>query len=736
MIFFKFFPVYLQYDAMDCGPASLAAVTTYYGKKYSIQQLREYCSLSKDGVSLLGIEDAAIKIGFQTLAVKVSVCKLYKQHPLPCILHWDDSHFVVLYDIRKSSLRGQRFFYLSDPNFGRIKLNEKQFYSHWCGADGNGIALLMTPTDRFYELKPNKIDKHQKLNLISFIRKFKREYSILFWGMFFSSLFTLIFPFLTQSLIDIGINSKDVNIVTIFLLAQLVLFIGTTIITIVRNWALLYCNSILNIDIISNFIAKIIMLPFKFYDTKQLGDFTSRIDDHNRIQHFLTSSSVTVMLSLFNFAVYFILLIYYSKTILLVYLGITVLSILWSIYYVNKEKRIDYSRFRMQRDAQQNIYEIINGITEIKLNGIEKYKLNCWTRTQIKLFNIDVRLLNISQLESLGFESFNKLKDIIIVFMAACDVIAGNMSLGTLLAISYIIGSLNTPISQIIDFIRNLQYARLSYDRLSEVKVLQEEDDNSTVSLLSTPSDSSKCIHLKNIEFHYSGPRSPKVLDDITLDIPFGKTTAIVGESGSGKTTLMKILLKFYADYTGDIWYAGTNLRDLTSKSLRSSCGVVMQDGYIFSDTLERNIATGSDEINQDLLKSAISIAHLENFIKTLPQGLKTTLGTGGNGISGGQRQRILIARAVYKNPSFILFDEATSSLDAMTENKIYHSLEQFLQGRTVIKIAHRLSTVKKADQIIVLQNGKIVERGNHVELITQKGYYYNLVRNQLELGN
>lgn len=729
------FPCILQYDQMDCGPSSLAAICKFHGKQYSIQELREYCCLSKDGVGLLELEDAAIKIGFQTLAVKTSVKKLCSNRPFPCILHWNNCHYVVLYDVRKSCLNRQIYFYISDPSFGRVKLSESQFLSYWCGADGHGIALLMSPTADFFNRIPKERHLNLKGNLMAYLKKFKHEYSILFCGMFFSSLFAMMFPFLTQSLIDMGIKSKDINVVLVFLLAQLFLFLGDTVISIVRDWTLLYSNSIININIISSFLNKLIKLPFIFFETKQLGDFTTRINDHERIQNFLTSSSVTAIFSFLNFFVYIILLASYDKQIMFVYVGGTVLSLLWSAYYVNKEKKMEYGRFGLQSNTQQAVFEIINGISEIKLNKTERYQLDCWKNSQLKLLNIDIKIQKLVQLDKIGFAAFNKLKDIIIVFMAVCGVIYGEMSLGMLLAISYIIGSLSGPVSQVIDFVRSFQYACLSYERLNEVQLLDDEDAMSFREMGESLQGENRAIIITNLSFSYGGLRAPKVLNDISLVIPIGKTTAIVGESGSGKTTLMKILLKYYNDYNGTIKVGDLDLKDITASSLHGLSGVVMQDGYIFSDTLERNIATGGDPINEMFLKNAIEIAQLEGFINRLPQGMKTKLGAGGNGVSGGQKQRILIARAVYKNPSIIMFDEATSSLDATTEKCIYERLQGFLKGKTVITIAHRLSTVMNADQIVVLQNGKIMECGKHSDLILTNGYYYHLVKEQLQLG-
>ncbi|WP_407704749.1 peptidase domain-containing ABC transporter [Tenacibaculum tangerinum] len=731
--FLKKFPHVSQHDHMDCGPACLAIISKYYGKEYSIQELREYCSLARDGVTMLGIEDGALEIGFETIAVQISTQDLIIKNPLPCILYWDNNHFVVLYKITKSIFTNNYYFHISDPAFGRIKIKQSDFEKVWLNNNSKGIALILNTKDSFFEKTPKYVNKFTFSNIINIIKPNKKEFFILLFGFLFSSFFTLIFPYLTQALIDIGISDKNLNYIFLILLAQLFLFFGTTIIDVVRSWVLMFVNSMINIQIIADFLNKIIKLPFHFFDTKQLGDFTSRIQDHHRIQEFLTSQSLIVVFSSFNFIIYFFVLSFYDPKILIIYLSLTLISIIWSLYFLKKIERLDYNRFSYLKAAQQNVFELVNGIVEIKLNNTEEYKVNKWQANQSKLFSVDFESLKVTQYQNLGFEFINQLKNILIIFIAAREVIIGNITLGTLLAISYIIGMMNNPLSQLIEFLKSWQFAKLSFFRLNEVQLMENEDNKSDI-LVSDFSQNS-FIEISNLDFHYHGFRSPKVINNLSIKIPFGKTTAIVGESGSGKTTLMKLLLKFYSPSKGEINYSGFPISDISAKDLRKNCGVVMQDGYIFSDTLERNIATGSEEIDNSKLENAVKIANLQDYVDSLPQGYKTMLGSGGNGVSGGQKQRILIARAVYKNPKFIFFDEATSSLDAENEKIIYDNLDLFFKGKTVVKIAHRLSTVKNANQIIVIKKGKIVEIGNHKKLVSNKGVYYNLVKNQLELS-
>ncbi|WP_299677149.1 peptidase domain-containing ABC transporter [uncultured Dokdonia sp.] len=729
-----------QHDQTDCGPASLAMVAHKYGKKYSLNHLREISFLSRDGVSLLAINDAAQDIGFETFPTQLTPEALYRESSFPCILHWHQNHFVVLHKITKNVFTKKLTFKIADPGYGFLSLNEEEFKESWLKTEDKGIALFLTPTEEFYD---KEVPKENKLNfsyLYRFVKPYKKEFFQLILGLIAGSLFTLIFPFLTQTLIDKGVNLKSLNIVFAILLAQVFLFLGSTIIEIVRNWIMLYIGTRINISIISDFLTKVLRLPIKFFETKLTGDFTQRIQDYERIENFLTSQSLVTLFSVINFSVFFFVLLYYDVKIVIVYALLTAIAIIWSTLFLKKRKILDYYRFQNNSENHDSIYEMINGIEEIKLNGFEDYKREEWEQIQVKLFNVNIRILKLDQFQLIGFDFVNQLKNILVTFIAVREVILGNLTIGSMLAISYIIGQMNSPVSQLIRFFRSLQDAKLSFERLSEVQDQDEEEEEHHLQLTDqdfiNQNEGPRGIHIKNLNFQYEGPNSPLVLKDINLLIPEGKTTAIVGASGSGKTTLMKLLLKFSDPVQGSISINQHNLQDISPMSWRSNCGVVMQDGYIFSDTIERNIATGDENIDYQKLDHALKVANIESFVASLPLKLKTKIGEAGNGISGGQRQRILIARAVYKNPHYVFFDEATSALDAENEKVIHDNLLSFFKEKTVLIIAHRLSTVKNADQIIVLKNGTIVELGSHEKLVENKADYYNLVKNQLELGN
>lgn len=728
----KFTP---QHDQMDCGPACLAMVANKYGKNYSLQSLREHSFLTKEGVSLLGISEASRSIGFDTLTAKLNVDKLIiEKESLPCILHWNQNHFVVLKKITKGCFNKKYYFHIADPSHGFIKLNKEDLSKSWLYDDKKGVALFLTPTDKFYNLNSEKEEKLNTKHLFKHLSPFKKQIGLMFALLLFGGGLNLIFPFLTQSLIDQGINSKNLNVISLILLAQLGVFLGVLTFEIIRNWLMLYVGTKISINIISDFLSKLLKLPIKFFDTKMMGDFNQRIHDNERIENFLTSQSLITFFSIISFSVFFGVLLYYDYRILSVYLVLTIISIIWSFYWLRKRKILDYFRFQHRSENQESIFEMLNGVIEMKLNQFEDLKRKEWEKIQIKLFKLNIRILKIDQIQFSGFEFINQTKNIFVTFLAATLVIKGKMTLGELLAISYIIGQMNSPVNQLVGFFRSLQDAKLSMERLNEVQNHPTEEQSEKHRQLVLENNNG--IKLESISFQYEGPKSPFVLKNISFTIPEGKITAIVGASGSGKTTLMKLLLKFYEPSKGKIFYSHDDISVLSPKSIRENCGVVMQDGYIFSDTIERNIATGDEKINKDRLEHAVKVANIKTFVESLPLGYNTKIGAAGNGISGGQKQRILIARAVYKNPNYIFFDEATSALDAENEKIIHDSLQSFFKGKTVLIIAHRLSTVKNADQIIVLKNGEIVEKGTHQELVALKNEYFNLVKNQLELGN
>ncbi|KQW98616.1 peptidase domain-containing ABC transporter [Flavobacterium sp. Root420] len=729
-----------QHDQMDCGPACLAMIASNYGKNYGLQHLREHSFITKEGVSLLGIAEAANKIGFETVPAKLTLGKLIEQKKsLPVILHWNQNHFVVLKKITKNSITKKYSFHIADPGHGLVRLNQENFDKAWLSDHNQGISLFLSPGEKFYEQVPPKEDKLSIKFILSHLLPYKKQLITTFFLLFLGSCLTLVLPFLAQGLIDKGVVMKDLNIISIILLAQLGLFLGTLTIEVIRNWLMLYVGTKISITIISDFLKKILLLPIRFFDTKMMGDFNQRIQDNERIEHFLTSQSLLTFFSIITFSVFFGVLWHYDFSILLVYFLLTVTAIAWSFYWLRKRKILDYFKFQLRSENQESIYEIINGVTEIKLNQFEDIKREEWEKLQQKLFKINSRILKIDQIQLSGFEFINQVKNIMVTFLAATYVVKGTMTLGALLSVSYIIGQMNAPVSQLISFLRSLQEARLSLERLNEVQNHTTEEDEtfkSDLNNLPIENKDEKGIQFKKVSFQYEGPKSPYILKNINLFIPEGKITAIVGSSGSGKTTLMKLLLKFYKPTQGDVFYDSVSLDSLSPKKLRQDCGVVMQDGFIFSDTIERNIATGDENIDKEKLRNAARVANIENYIESLPLKYNTKIGAVGNGISGGQKQRILIARAVYKNPQYILFDEATSALDAENEKVIHDNLQEFFQGKTVLIIAHRLSTVKSADQIVVLKNGEIVEQGSHSELVTNKSNYFNLVKNQLELGN
>ncbi len=733
------FPLYIQPDSMDCGPACLKMICSFYGKEYHLDTFRDLCYIAIDGVSLMGISKAAERIGFKTVGGRLELTKLIDKAILPCILHWNQEHFVVLYRIKKK--RNGFTFYVADPGKGLLEYNEREFSEHWISTKTNGeekgIALLLEPTEQFYKQEgetPKKVTGKLKF-LSSYFKRYKKFFGQLIIGLLVGSLLQLIFPFLTQAIVDVGISNKDISFIWLILLAQLMLIIGRTSIDFIRRRILLHISTRINISLISDFFIKLMKLPMKFFDTKLLGDLLQRIEDHSRIERFLTAQSLNLLFSLFSFVVFGIVLFIYNLKIFFVFLFGSILYGIWILFFLKKRKILDYKTFEQQAINRSKTYQLINGMQEIKLQGCEQRKRWEWEDTQADLFDVNMQSLSLQQIQEAGSVCINEVKNLLITILAATAVIQGDLTLGMMLSVQYIIGQLNSPVEQIMNFIYQWQDVSISLERMSEIHN-KDDEENKGKNIRGLSSTTSKDIEIKDLIFQYEGPYSKKVLNNINLTIPEGKITAIVGASGSGKTTLIKLLLDNYSPVEGVINVGNDPLHKFNLTWWRTQCGAVMQDGYIFSESIARNIAVSEDEIDIKRLRDAAQIANIDDFVSGLPLGYNTVVGQEGQGISQGQRQRILIARAVYKNPQFIFLDEATNALDANNEKVILDNLNEFYKGKTVVVVAHRLSTVKNADQIVVLDNGEIVERGTHGELTNLKGKYYHLVKNQLELGN
>ena len=686
---------------------------------------------TREGSSLLGLSEAIESIGFRSLGVKLSYNKLLEA-PLPCIVHWNKNHYVVVYKIKKGIV------YTSDPAHGLISYSKDEFLKHWIGNNANdetkeGIALMVEPTPLFYQSDFDQDETFGFGFIFKYLIKYKRFIVQLIIGLLAGSLLQLIFPFLTQSVVDVGIKNQDLNFIYLILFAQLFLFIGKASLEIIRSWILLHLSTRINISLISDFFIKLMKLPISYFDVRMTGDLLQRINDHKRIEQILTTSSLTVLFSFFNLIIFSLVLGHYSLQIFGVFALGSVLYFAWVLFFFKKRKELDYKRFSQVSTEQSKVIELINGMQEIKLHNAERRMRWNWEYVQAHLFKIASKSLALEQTQTVGSNLINELKNMLITILSAKLVIDGDITLGMMMAISYIVGQLNGPITQLINFMRDVQDAKISIDRLGEIHNMEDEETSEDKKITTIAEDAT--LSLNNVSFRYTGGLKP-VLNDLSLSIPANKTTAIVGVSGSGKTTLMKLLLRFYNTDEGNILINNANLNTISQKVWREHCGVVMQEGYIFNDTIANNIAVGQDYIDQDKLAHAIDVANISDYIDSLPLGYNTKIGSEGSGLSTGQKQRLFIARAVYKNPKFLFFDEATSALDANNEKIIMEKLDTFFKDKTAIVIAHRLSTVKNAHQIVVLDNGKIVEVGNHEQLTKQKGNYYNLVKNQLELGN
>ena len=726
------FPITFQHDSMQCGIACLQMICKHFGREYSLDFLSKLCFATNEGVSLLGIDDAANKLGLKTLCVKASMDELDKIS-LPAILHWNQKHFVVLYKIKKG-----RKYYIADPGKGLTTHTNKEMQEHWLSTNSKGVAMMLEPTPHFYDTKNasgvGEKEIHSFRFLYGYVRRYYKYFGMIAVGLALGSIIQLVLPFLTQAIVDKGIKHQDLNIILLILFGQLMLTISRTFIDFLRRWILLRISMKINISLISDFFIKLLKLPMSFFDTKLLGDLMQRMNDHGRVNNFLTHNVLNIVFSLLTLIVFSVVLVIYDKFVFLVFLIGSMLYGGWIALFLKRRKVIDYELFEQQAINNNRTYEFITSMQEIKLQDCEQRKRQEGEHIQKDLFKIQQKSLRLQQQEEAGGIFINELKNIAITVMSAAAVIEGNMTLGMMLAVQYIIGQLCSPVEQLMDFFYSIQDVKISLERINEIHSM--EDENGKAGLLTSIEQKSKGINIQNVIFKYNPHVLTKTIDHVDIQIPQGKVTAIVGASGSGKTTLIKLILGYYSVIEGRICIGSTNINDVNKKWWRRQCGVVMQDGVIFSESIARNIAVDDAEIDQVRLLEAAKISCIFDYVMGLPLKFDTKIGRDGIGLSQGQKQRILIARAVYKNPEYIFLDEATNSLDANNERKIVENLDRFYKGKTVVIVAHRLSTVKNADQIVVIDHGKVVETGTHDTLTLKKGAYFQLVKNQLELGN
>lgn len=729
------FPFYRQLDAMDCGPTCLRMIARYYGKKYSVQQLRENSYIQRTGVNLLGISEAAESIGLRTTGIRTTIDKLKQQSKLPCILHWNQMHFVVLYKVEKS--KGKTYFHIADPAYGLLKYEEEELKKCWIstrqGGVEKGIAMLVETTPQFYETEPIRYEKLSLWYLLRYVRPYKKMIMQLFLGILGGSILQLIFPFLTQTIVDQGIGHRNMNFIELILIAQLMLVFSRTLIEVIRRCILLHISTRVNVALISDFLVKLMKLPMRFFDSKLAGDLIRRIEDHRTIEAFLTQSVLNILFSVLTITIFGIVLAIYSWKIFLVFLAFSIFYIGWVKLFMKKRADLNRKNFEQMALNQDNLMQLVYGMQDIKLLGCERQKRWEWENIQASLFRINLRSLNLGQWQQVGAVLINEVKNILITVMSATAVLNGDITLGIMLSIQYIIGQMQGPVEQFVYFMQQSQDATLSLERLGEIhgKENEESDSMQTVNQVSGKDS----ISLRELQFTYGSEKSKRIIKGIDLDIPAGKTTAIVGLSGSGKTTLIKLMLGFYPPTEGNVIVGETPLQRISFKEWRKHCGVVMQEGFIFSDTIANNIAPDADVIDRERLLYAVKMANIKDFIESLPLRYNTRIGSTGQGLSQGQKQRILIARAIYRNPDYLFFDEATNALDTDNEKAIQENLNRFFEDKTVVVVAHRLSTVRNADQIVVLKDGVITEKGNHESLISKQGDYYRLVKNQLELN-
>ena len=727
-----YFENVIQHDAMQCGVACLQMICKYHGREIPAYHLDEFCAPTTEGVSLLGISNASEQLGFHTISGRVSIKEL-KKAPLPCILHWNQNHFVVLYKVKRNR------YYVADPAKGKIKYTAEEFAHHWISTQSEGkekgVAMFLEPTQKFYDQNTAQSKEKRSFRfLFGYVSMYRKYFFQIFLGLLAGCLIQLVLPFLTQAIVDVGIKNQDIGFIWLVLLGQLMLTFSRTALDFIRRWLLLHISMRINISLVSDFFIKLLKLPMAFFDTKLMGDLMQRMNDHGRVQEFLTTQTLGVLFSSLSFIVFGVVLFFYSHLIFVVFLIGSLLYGGWIALFLNQRKVLDYELFERQAENNNKTYQFITSMQEIKLQDCEQRRRWEWEDVQAELFHVRMKSLKLQQTQEAGSILINEVKNILITVLAATAVIHQDMTLGMMLAVQYIIGQLNSPVEQLMAFLYAVQDTKISLERINEIHTSGNEEDSNRA--ITSHLDKKLGIVFDSASFKYDLHSPQNTLEDVNIHIPEGKVTAIVGASGSGKTTLMKLMLGYYPLGSGNLLISGNNIRDIHLKWWRRQCGVVMQDGVIFSESIARNIAVDDGDIDIDRLSKAAEIACIKDYVMSLPLKFNTKIGRDGVGLSQGQKQRILIARAVYKNPEYIFLDEATNALDARNERSIVDNLERFYQGKTVVIAAHRLSTVRNADQIIVLDKGKVVETGNHDTLTAKQGAYYHLVKNQLELGN
>ena len=720
------FPVEYQMDSQDCGPACLKIIAKHFGKFYSLQSLRDKCGITKEGVSLLDLSTGAESIGLRTLAIKCTIDDVVNSVPFPAIIFWKDSHFVVVYYANK------KYIWVSDPAKGRIKYTHEEFKKGWYQKGAmQGVLLAIEPTAEF---KDSKAEREQRKNTFSSILKYftpyQRNFTLIFVIMLLVTALQGMLPFISKAVIDVGIKTSDVNFINMVLIGNISILLSVMIFNVIRDWILMHITARVNIALISDYLIKLMKLPVTFFENKLLGDILQRAQDHERIRSFIMNNSLSLIFSILTFVVFSIILLIYNAIIFYIFISGSILYAGWVLLFLNIRKKMDWEYFELLSKNQSYWVETVSSIQDIKIYNYEKHRRWKWEEIQARLYHVNKRVLAITNAQNLGAQFIESIKNMGIVFFCATAVIKGEITFGVMISTQFIIGMLNGPLVQFINFIVSAQYAKISFLRINEIKQLEDEEELLSVGS-TTILPENKSLILDNVNFQYTA-NSPLVLHNIYLHIPENKVTAIVGGSGCGKSTLLKLLVRLYKPSYGDIKMDKMNVNAINLRQWRSMCGVVMQDGKIFSDTILNNIVLDDEHIDYEQLRKVCRIAQIEDEINAMPKGFETNIGENGRGLSGGQKQRLLIARALYRNPQYLFLDEATNALDTINEKKIVEALNNAFLQRTVIVVAHRLSTIRNADQIVVLDKGYIVEVGNHDSLMERKGHYFQMIASQM----